>query len=183
MTLLQLESDLEFKSVYEMYENYVQDMNALRELKSTELVSFVNSYIEIYRKIFVIACANSFEKHFCRKLPEILSENVLLQNFITKQALDRKYHMLFRWEGNNANTFYGLFGEGFKEEMQIYLQEFDDLKEGEKSFLQIGHYRNLTAHKGFDSSHFLEDIDAIKLQFDKALLFYKNLLNLILLNT
>lgn len=174
--LLDLDSEPEFVNIVMMYNDYIQDMNALEGLMNTELVSFISSYREIYRKIFVIACANSFERHFCRKLPELVSLNPFLRNFIKNQALERKYHTLFRWESKNANGFYGLFGDDFSNQMQKLLNADIQVKEGEKSFLLIGHYRNLTAHKGFDSSPFTEDIALIKQKFDEAILFYRILL-------
>lgn len=175
--LLDLDSEPEFLNIATMYNDYIQDMNVLERLMNTELVSFISSYREIYRKIFVIACANSFERHFCRKLPELVSLNPFLRNFIKNQALERKYHTLFRWDSNNANGFYGLFGDDFSKQMQGLLKENSQAKQGEKSFLLIGHYRNLTTHKGFDSSEFQEDIASIKNKFDEAIVFYEILLN------
>lgn len=174
---LDLANEKEFINIKEMYDSYTQDIQDLENLIPTQLPSFISSYKDMYRKVFIIACANAFERHLCRILPELFSCNSFLQHFIQKQALDRKYHTLFAWKENNANQFYGLFGKEFKKQMGTILEANTAIKEGETSFMAIGRYRNLVAHEGFDTNPFNEDIDSIKNKFDEALAFYKCLLN------
>lgn len=172
---MDITKDNEFCAVHQMYDDYVQDISALEKLQNIELTSFTSSYKDIYRKVFVIACANSFERHFCRKLPDLILPNELLSYFVKNQALERKYHSLFDWKGKNANKFYGLFGNDFKKQMEAFLKDNATIKQSEESFIAIGRYRNLVVHEGFDTNPFNEDIKSIKDKFDEALLFYNAL--------
>jgi hypothetical protein len=54
---------------------------------------------------------------------ERASGSILLENFVRNKAISRQYHTWFRWEDNNANYFFGLFGTDFRIEMSKRVKE------------------------------------------------------------
>ena len=93
--------------------------------------------------------------------------------------MSRKYHTLFSWDKNNANSFYGLWGEEFSNEFKKKIAVDELLKDGERNFLSIGNLRNKIAHEGFDSNLETgwEDIENNYKKFKSALSFYSELIS------
>lgn len=171
-----IKDDHEFKTIERMHNEYVADRKIfevkLNEI--TDLASFYSSYNNFFTKIFTIACANAFERHLCRVIPTILSQkdcNSVLFNFLSKQAFERKYHSLFSWKDKNANSFYGLFGENFKNDFRNFLDN-SDFKQGEKDFLLLGYYRNQIVHQGFDLFSLNKNQNEIWELYQSALFYY-----------
>lgn len=165
-----------FKNIKSLYENHLEDMELLNTqvlINVPELASFKNSYEDMFRKRFTVACANAFELHLNEKLLCVFcSENVLLKNFVEKQALERKYHQLFSWDNENANAFFRLFGEEFKKEIEKECKNKDELKDGQKNFMYIGRKRNEIVHQGFDFVILDDDVESMAKKFEKAAVFY-----------
>ncbi|OSI11044.1 hypothetical protein BWD07_10045, partial [Neisseria canis] len=172
---MNIKEEDEFRTINLLYDNYQKDIEALDELliSSPHLASFKSSYIDLFRKTFLLACANAFERHLCKQLIKVFCpEQELLSCFLKKQALNRKYHTLFQWESSNANAFFALFGDNFKNNFSAKLRDNSQYKEGEGHFLFLGNKRNEIVHQGFDFVPFTEDVSDIWEKYKKALDFY-----------
>ncbi|CAM3736048.1 hypothetical protein ACLS0F_05500 [Avibacterium endocarditidis] len=162
--------------MYKEYQKNISDID-IHIIKLPFLVSLKQDYIDVFRKVFVISVANSFERHLLECLPKIFSSNNnILYNFINCQALSRKYHTLFSWEKNNCNSFYMLFGENFCNCMKEKINKFSKLKNGERSFLSLGKERNIVVHKGVKFSDYDRDIEEIYRDYKEALHYYSFLI-------
>ena len=68
-------------------------------------------------KSLLLAAASHFERQLCDGIETAAAETgagAPIVNFISKQALKRKFHTLFDWEKTNINNFLGLFGPEVK---------------------------------------------------------------------
>lgn len=180
------EDSIELIGINSMYQEYSNNFNMLQESlqNGTSTLSFVSAYRQLHVKVFLVASANSFERCFLKKIPNILGFDTdsTHETFIQKQALDRKYHTLFSWDKSNANSFFALFGRQFKEHMEIYRKNNYDFKTYEQSFLKLGNYRNLIVHEGITlyscqleldecNKLFKESIEFCKETFDQLCIF------------
>lgn len=86
--------------------------------RSNNQVSFEMYINDTYKKSLLLSVASFFEATITkaihdyvdtksRQTPEIVA-------FVDNKAIKRQYHTFFSWDGNNANQFFGLFGEDFK---------------------------------------------------------------------
>lgn len=176
-------SSIEFQNVESFYSTLKENINEINRLLPTDvfLVSFLSDYRQQFAKVFVIACASSFEKKFYSFLPDLLGVNdcELKKSFIQKHALNRKYHTLFGWDKGNANSFFGLFGENFKNIMTQKRREDPSFRDFESAFLILGKYRNEIAHNGIVGYSFDRDIDSVYKLFQDSLAFITIVFNLI----
>ncbi|MCX6175103.1 MAG: HEPN domain-containing protein [Ignavibacteriales bacterium] len=70
-------------------------------------------------------------------------------SFFENKAMKRQYHTFFQWESNNANSFFGLFGEKIKTEMEKEAKLNEKLDKAIKAFLEIGRLRNTMVHGNY----------------------------------
>ena len=164
-----------FISVDKMYREYLSNVKDMAGIiaENPMLLSMQNEYTDLTRKVLVITAANAFERHLVEFLPLVFAESdSLLFHFLDKQALSRKYHTLFSWEKNNANSFYSLFGDSFKKIKCEELSCSEELKNGEKDFLTLGNERNKVAHRGVKFAEFDRDVDGVYKLYSSALKFY-----------
>lgn len=164
----------EFLTIVEMYDSHISDNKILNELlpEKVELASFYSGYNDLFKKAFTVACGNSFEKKLTKEIPILLSkENLLGFNFLANQALDRKFHTLFKWETNNANKFFSLFGSEFKTYIGEKLRENKEYKQYEKDFLELGNLRNIIVHEGIYNYSLGRDIESIYVLFKNSMDF------------
>lgn len=135
-------------------------------------VSLSDNFKSNFRKVLILSAGSYFE----HEITDILKEFVIAKSnndsrivhFLEKQAINKKYHTLFDWgkqdnpesPGNNANTFFKLFGEDFKRQREDDLKrrsgdtpEQTALKEKTQgaieAFIEIGHLRNILVHSNF----------------------------------
>ena len=77
---------------------------------------------ENFRKGLLLASASYFENRITETLLGMVSNatnnNLTVDEFFRNKAISRQYHTYFQWESSNANSFFGLFGEGFKLHMK-----------------------------------------------------------------
>ncbi len=132
----------------------------------TEIVKFLNSNSQPslasdankhFNKALVLASASYFEHEIQKIIIEFFEEktnnNVMILSFLKNKAISRQYHTYFQWEEKNkpkkdANQFFSLFGESFKESAKQDMKDID-LKESMEAFLEIGHLRNILVHSNF----------------------------------
>lgn len=130
----------------------------LAEQKQPSLQSDVNKY---FTKILVLSAASYFEHQIQEILIEFVSttsnKDLRVTNFLKKKAIGQQYHTFFDWgkknnpekPGKNANSFFALFGEEFKKELNEEIKNNEELDLSIKAFLEIGHLRNLLVHSNF----------------------------------
>jgi hypothetical protein len=97
--------------------------NALVDyLKSQQQISFSNEAENNFSKNILLSAASYFEKEITETVIEFAKSHSnnddLVISIIKQKAVSRQYHTYFQWDGSkNANTFFGLFGDDFKNKM------------------------------------------------------------------
>jgi hypothetical protein len=135
-------------AVNQLFDNFEENYQLLI---SKNEISFATEYKGQFAKILLLACASYFETRIANVVLDTLDTKncSLTHSFISKKALSRQYHTLFDWKGKNANSFFGLFGEDFREFMKKRVTEDESLKNSIKDFLELGHLRNQLVHDNY----------------------------------
>lgn len=111
-----------------------------------------------FAKTLLIAAASHFEVRLSQIIIDLYLEMTQgaeeLAEFVKRQAIDRRFTQLFQWSsggspGQNANSFYRLFGDGFSAHMRQRVREDRSLDESVKAFLEIGNLRNQMVHESY----------------------------------
>ena len=132
-----------------------------------------------FRKVLLLSAASHFEVQVRDTLVDYFTEkangDVPSIAFLRAKAIERQYHTYFKWDGNNANQFFGLFGSGFKEFMGRRLQVNPRLGEGMRAFLELGDLRNNLVHRDFATFALDKTIEEIYALYDTARPFVQSL--------
>ena len=100
-----------------------------------------------------MAAASYFEKALSDAVIEFAetatAEGHPLMWLVKNKAVSRQYHTWFDWDRKNANSFFGLFGELFKEHMIERVEGDKELAGSIRAFLEIGSERNRLVHEDF----------------------------------
>ena len=133
-----------------MYEDFSGVLALLQKAGEVSLQSIVDS---TFKKTLALAAASFFEDEIRRILLETVSDrsgnDELVGNFLRNKAIERQYHTYFQWRGNNANSFFGLFGEVFRDSAVQDVRNDSSLADAIKAFLELGNTRNELAHLNF----------------------------------
>lgn len=139
-------------------QEYQSIVGFLEQNGQPSLSSDVNRY---FKKVFVLSSASYFEHKIQEILVQFISRetnnNSLAINFFKKKAIGMEYHTYFTWgeknnpdkPGKNANSFFSLFGDDFKKQVEAEIKASVTLEVAVKSFLEIGHLRNILVHSNF----------------------------------
>jgi len=138
-------------------DEYNSILNFLNEKSQPSLSSDLNKH---FKKVIILSSASYFEHEIQDLLIDFVSKsnkNLLALNFFKKKAISMQYHTYFTWgekgdptkPGKNANSFFSLFGEDFKKEIEAEIKGDPNLEESVKSFIEIGHLRNILVHSNF----------------------------------
>ena len=148
-------------------------------LKKGDEVSFCNLAGENFTKVLLLAAASYFEDRLVKELLEFVSEvskeNKLLVELVKKKALDRQYHTFFDWKGKNANQFFGLFGDSFKDFMKNEVENDAELAEALRAFLEIGRERNRLVHQNFATFSLEKTVEEVYQSYQVALYFVESI--------
>ncbi len=123
-------------------------------LMNKQEMSFALYINDVYKKVLTLSAASYFESEISRILQNY-AKKVSIQNdqrlveLIMHKIINRQYHTLFDWNGNNTNSFWKLFGEETKTKVQKILSSEENLKSAEKEFLTLGQLRNSLIHQNF----------------------------------
>jgi hypothetical protein len=135
----------------------------LDDSKQPSLSSDLNKY---FKKILILSAASYFEHEIQAILVDFVTtssnDNSKVISFLKKKAIGMQYHTYFTWgeknepekPGKNANTFFSLFGDDFKTECDKEVKADAVLDKNVKSFLEIGHLRNILVHSNFAALNF-----------------------------
>jgi RiboL-PSP-HEPN len=115
--------------------------------------SFQTRVDDNVRKTLLLSAASYFESVIKDALVSFFGERTnqcaLTVAFIQNKGLERQYHTLFTWDRNNANSFFGLFGPGFKDFMSAQVKNNPELEQSIQAFLRLGETRNHLVHGNF----------------------------------
>lgn len=137
---------------------YLSIVSFLNENSQPSLSSDVNKY---FKKVIVLSSASYFEHRIQEILVNFVAQktnnDIRTLNFVKKKAIGMQYHTYFTWgekgkadqPGKNANSFFSLFGEDLKKDAEEKIKDSQDLDIAMKSFLEIGHLRNILVHSNF----------------------------------
>ncbi len=156
---------------------YEEAMAVLEKL-DTE-ISLKISASDYFRKSLLIAAASYFEhilkNHIVEYVKSCAPEAVYLHSFVEQKAVDRQYHTWFNWKSPNANAFFGLFGEDFKNYMLKEIKNNPVLDEAMKAFMEIGRERNNLAHNDYATFTMEKSLAEIYEAYNRALIFVKRI--------
>lgn len=119
----------------------------------------------------LLSCASYYETQIQEIIKSFVQRNSTddkVSNFVLKKAISRQYHTYFTWDGNNVNSFLGLFGEEFKKVVSAIISQDEVLKEQIKAFLQLGNERNKMVHENFLVYNLEKTFDEIIQMNEKA---------------
>jgi HEPN superfamily RiboL-PSP-like protein len=141
--------------------------------------SFYIAYTEQFRKTLLLSAASYFEVSVRDFIVEYVSEkshsDARLVAFLKAKAVERQYHTYFNWDGNNANSFFGLFGAEFRELMTARVTADEDLKMAVRAFLELGKLRNELVHRDYANFPLDKTADDIFALYETARGFVREL--------
>lgn len=154
-------------AVNDLFSSYEKNYQLLIDMNE---ISFATDYKSQFAKVFLLACASYFEQKLSDVVLSSLSTKhcVLTHSFVSKKALARQYHTLFDWKASNANSFFSLFGEDFRDFMKQSIKEDESLKNAIKDFLELGQLRNKLAHDNYAMFILNLTVEDINLKFISA---------------
>ena len=116
-------------------------------------VSLKVSAEQILQKSLLVAAASHFERevktHIINLVIKHSAGNELVLELVRNKAVERQFHTYFDWRSNSANSFFGLFGEGFKAYMTERVKADQLYGEGIRAVLELERERNRLVHEGF----------------------------------
>jgi len=129
-----------------------------------------------FRKHILLSTASYFENEIINTIIEFAkthsNNDELIISIIKMKAVKRQYHTYFDWEkGTNANSFFSLFGETFKNKMSKRVEDEPELEASIKAFLQLGQERNKLVHQNFAEVVLEKTAQDIYNLYQRALLF------------
>ena len=107
------------------------------------------------RKTLLLSAASYFEYTLSREIVDYIKEatggNGLIEALVNTKVITRQYHSWFDWDASNANKFFSMFGQTFKEHMAARLAADEALAKGVRAFIELGRDRNLLVHSDYAS--------------------------------
>lgn len=138
-------------------------------------ISFQVTADDNFRKTLLLAAASYFENQICddiiRFTEKVSSSNARLVEFVKNKAVSRQYHTFFSWDTRNANTFFGLFGESFRNSMADEIKNNSSLDDAIKAFIELGAERNRLVHENFGTFYLDKTVKEIYQLYKDAFLF------------
>ncbi|WP_353046215.1 HEPN domain-containing protein [Mesorhizobium sp. M1380] len=123
------------------------------------------------RKSILLSAASYFENALANIVEEFArnsSANTMVGDLIKARVISRQYQTWFDWDKNNANKFYQMFGDVFREHMTSLVRNRVQFDEAAKAFLEIGRDRNRLVHQDFGSFTVEKTTSEIYDQYKKA---------------
>jgi len=132
---------------------YLNGNSLVDYLKNQQEVSFYNEAENNFRKTILLSAASYFEKEISETVISFAksrsANDALVVSIVKQKVISRQYHTYFNWDKSNANSFFGLFGEDFKNRMEKKVKSDLRLDASIKAFLEIGNERNKMVHQNF----------------------------------
>lgn len=150
--------------------------------KSNNQVSFEMYINDTYKKSLLLSVASFFEATITKALHDYVDKKSRqtpeIVALVDNKALKRQYHTFFNWDGNNANQFFGLFGEDFKQRAreEIRSRALDD---AETAFMSVGRERNRLVHQNYVEAQINDTFEEIWVKYTKACNFVELITDLL----
>jgi hypothetical protein len=164
-----------------LYDEFIEVRKFLDDSKEISLSSIVDN---TFKKTLAISAASYFEDELRKILLKYFNEtsnnNNVVISFIKNKAITRQYHTFFDWKSKNANKFFALFGEDFKESASNDIKTNESIEKAIRDFIDLGNTRNELAHLNFANIELNKTAEEVYDQFRQALLFlqyFENKLN------
>lgn len=134
--------------VQKLYEDYE---NNYKYLFDSGEISIATDYKNQFSKIILLSAASFFEERILDLIKMELNPSgcELTNEFIKNKGLARQYHTLFDWDSENANRFFSLFGDKFKEFMKKKIDSDISIKLAINDFIKLGGLRNKLVHQNY----------------------------------
>ncbi|TXY12720.1 HEPN domain-containing protein [Vibrio mimicus] len=166
------------EAINRMYADYQENYKLLFECGQ---ISIANDYKSQYSKIMLLSAASYFESKVIRIVTGFLNADScpVIGAFLEKKALKRQYHTLFNWDQQNANQFFGIFGEEFKNFVKAKIDRDVGLKNSIEDFMILGTFRNKLVHDNYATFSLPLTAEDVKSKFDSADKFVNNIDSLV----
>ncbi|MGX6511634.1 HEPN domain-containing protein [Rhodococcus sp. SJ-2] len=155
-------TDLGTDLVEIVYKDHLEVVEYLRDLGE---ISHLATLERTFPKVMLLAAASNLEHKIQEILDsfygEVTRNTEVAVSFVRNKAIKRQYHSYFNWDGINANSFFGLFGENFKDVMKEELKTDLVFNQSIRDFLEVGFLRNQLVHGDYGS--FILDKSALDL--------------------
>ena len=134
---------------------------------------------DTFRKNLLLAAASHFEsevkQHIIRLAEKHSASNEMIVAFVRIKAVERQFHTYFQWDRRNANSFFGLFGLGYKSYMVARVNASLTYDEAIQAFLELGRARNQLVHHDFSGFRLERTSEEIFDLYKKACIFVNSL--------
>ena len=155
-----------------LHENFAGLLAVLDEAGEVSLRAVAD---ENFRKSLLLAAASYFEHRMTETVMSFVEDatnrNVLIAALVRNKAVSRQYHTWFHWDGSNANSFFGLFGNDFRDFMKERIREDDELDGSIRAFLELGRDRNRLVHQDFGTFPLEKTTEEIHALYTRAMRF------------
>lgn len=98
---------------------YQDNLEILKFLEEKNEPYFIVQFGTIFTKTLLLSAASYFEYEICRMVQTFIERKTqndeCIISIVKQKAIERQYHTYFDWNGRNANQFFSLFGNTFKE--------------------------------------------------------------------
>ena len=133
-----------------------------------------------FGKNILLSTTSYFENEITETIIEFAkthsNNDELIVSIIKMKAVKRQYHTYFDWEkGTNANSFFSLFGDNFKNKMSKRVKDEPLLEASIKAFLELGQERNKLVHQNFAEILLDKTAEEIYRLYQTALLFIETI--------
>ena len=131
---------------------------------------------ETFRKSLLLVAASYFERRMTESVlafvEEVTNRNVPVTALVRNKAVSRQYHTWFDWDnGKNANSFFGLFGNDFRDFMKRKVRDDEQLDDAVRAFLELGRERNRLVHQDFGAFVLEKTTEEIHALYSRAVHF------------
>ena len=152
-----------------------EEYSELKEFcEQNNQLSFAMYIDNTYKKSLLLSAASFLEASITKSIHDYVHtksrQTAELVAFVDNKAIKRQYHTFFNWEGNNANQFFGLFGEDFKLRARREI-ETRGLTEAEAAFMAVGRERNRLVHQNYIEVQINDTFEEIWEKYEQACKF------------
>ena len=151
------------------------EFSTLRKFLSETAPRYLLAIEDVFPKVLLLAAASYFESRLTSAVEQLAREATtddhVLVWLVRRKAISRQYHNWFDWDKRNANQFFRLFGDGFKEQAEEWVNANDRLRNSIVDFLAIGRERNGLVHGNFGDFVLGKTAEDVVALYDSARVF------------
>jgi RiboL-PSP-HEPN len=141
-------------------------------IRETSLASDADNKL---KRVLLVSAASYFEHEITTAIVDFVAaaseSHQPLLSLVRAKAVSRQYHTYFQWDGKNANSFFGLFGEEFLAECKAHVKTQEGLDDSIRAFLEVGSNRNQMMHENFGTFPMEKTAEEVYELYKRAHLF------------